>query len=105
MRGEDVDDPTNFLVAFGESDARYMPLPTKLILRKKRAREGKTSDEVEHFPVPATITVRQRSTVSVDMKESEGYMGSRGRSSNARHDMEDDGDMDRSSGGEYDLSD
>lgn len=105
VRGEDVDDPTNFLVAFGESEARYMPLPTKLMLRKKRAREGKTSDEVEHFPVPASITVRQRSTVSVDMKESEGYNGSKGRSLNARHDMEDDGEMDRSSGGEYDLSD
>lgn len=108
VRGEDVDDPTNFLVAFGESEARYMPLPTKLILRKKRAKEGKTSDEVEHFPVPATITVRQRPNVSVDMKESDGYVGSKGRSSNARHDsrmdMEDDGDMDRSSGGEYDLS-
>lgn len=129
VRGEDVDDPTNFLVSFGDSEARYMPLPTKLILRKKRAREGKTSDEVEHFPVPSSITVRQRSNVSVEMNESEIYVGSKGRSSNPRHhhgrmdmedegdrssnprhlhgrmDMEDDGDMDQSSGAEYDLSD
>ena len=41
------------------------------MLRKKRARDGKASGEVEHFPVPASITVRQRSHVSVDMKESE----------------------------------
>ncbi|KAI3727281.1 hypothetical protein L1987_67094 [Smallanthus sonchifolius] len=119
VRGEDADDPTNYLVAFGESEARYMPLPTKLILRKKRAREGKTSDEVEHFPVPTSITVRQRSAVSVEMKESESYVGSKGRNSSSRHhgsrmDMEDeeqkgmqddDGDMDQFSGAEYDMSD
>ncbi|PWA42637.1 RNA polymerase II associated factor Paf1 [Artemisia annua] len=105
VRGEDADDPTNFLVAFGESEARYMPLPTKLMLRKKRARDGKSSDEVEHFPVLASVTVRQRSRVSVDMKESESYIGSK----RSRHheqmemedgyheqqkDMQDDGDMD-----------
>ncbi|KAI7727674.1 hypothetical protein M8C21_001130 [Ambrosia artemisiifolia] len=122
VRGEDADDPTNFLVVFGESEARYMPLPTKLMLRKKRAREGKTTDEVEHFPVPASITVRQRSHVSVDMKETESYGGLKGRNSNPRHhgrmDMDDDanrhhhlhndmddGDMDQSSGAEYDISD
>ncbi|XP_071733494.1 protein PAF1 homolog [Rutidosis leptorrhynchoides] len=119
VRGEDVDDPTNFLVSFGESEARYMPLPTKLMLRKKRAREGKTGDEVEHFPVPSSITVRQRPNVSVEMKESESYVGSKGRSSNARHDsrmdMEDDvnehhngmddDEMDQYSGAEYDVSD
>ncbi|KAJ0950302.1 putative RNA polymerase II associated factor Paf1 [Helianthus annuus] len=125
VRGEDADDPTNFLVVFGESEARYMPLPTKLMLRKKRAREGKTTDEVEHFPVPASITVRQRSHVSVDMKETESYGGLKGRNSNPRHhgrmeidddvnrhqhhhhhhnDM-DDGDMDQSSGAEDYLSD
>ncbi|PWA62880.1 RNA polymerase II associated factor Paf1 [Artemisia annua] len=94
VRGEDADDPTNFLVAFGESEARYM-----------RARDGKSSDEVEHFHVPASVTVRQRSRVSVDMKESESYIGSK----RSRHheqmemedsyheqqkDMQDDGDMD-----------
>lgn len=44
------------------------------MLRKKRAKEGKTSDEVEHFPVPSTVTIRQRSTVSIDMKESEVFI-------------------------------
>lgn len=103
VRGEDADDPTNYLVAFGESEARYMPLPTKLMLRKKRAREGKSSDEVEHFPVPARVTVRQKSSVSIDMKESESYVGSKVRSLNSRHDgrMEIE-DMDQSSGAEYD---
>ncbi|KAK1434168.1 hypothetical protein QVD17_11086 [Tagetes erecta] len=129
VRGENADDPTNYLVAFGESEARYVPLPTKLMLRKKRAREGKTSDEMEHFPVPASITVRQRSMVSVEMKESEAsYVGSNGMNSNSRHhgrsrmDMEDvqqrsmrddddddddddGGEMDQFSGAEYDMSD
>lgn len=108
VRGEDADDPTNYLVAFGESEARYMPLPTKLMLRKKRAREGKTSDEIEHFPVPALVTIRQRSAVSIQMQESESYVGSK----NSRHHMEekrmqlqDEGDMDQSSGAEYDDDD
>ncbi|KAL4583788.1 hypothetical protein LXL04_008372 [Taraxacum kok-saghyz] len=109
VRGEDADDPTNYLVAFGESEARYMPLPTKLMLRKKRAREGKNKDEVEHFPVPSTVTVRQRSSVSIDMKDSESYVGSKGRGFSSRHergmemeDDDDDDDMDQSSGAEYD---
>ncbi|KVI05927.1 RNA polymerase II-associated, Paf1 [Cynara cardunculus var. scolymus] len=70
-----------------------------------RAREGKTSDEIEHFPVPATVTIRQRSAVSIQMQESESYVGSK----NSRHEMEpkgmqlqDEGDMDQSSGAEYD---
>lgn len=41
------------------------PLPTKLVLRKKRAKEGRSGDEVEHFPIPARVTVRRRPTVSV----------------------------------------
>lgn len=52
------------------------PLPTKLILSKKRAKEGKSSDEVEHFPVPSRVTVRRRPTVNaVEMKESEVCCG------------------------------
>jgi len=48
------------------------PLPTKLILRKKRAKEGKSSEEVEHFPVPSRVTVRRRSTVAaIELKEPE----------------------------------
>lgn len=91
MRGDDVDDPNTFLVAFGESKAKYMvgpspklrvqamftnrslvliclfmqPLPAKLLLRKKRARDGKSSEEVEQFPVPRSVTVRRRPNVAV----------------------------------------
>lgn len=50
------------------------PLPTKLVLRKKRAREGKSNDEVEHFPVPSRVTVRKRPTAAaIELKE-EGVM-------------------------------
>lgn len=119
VRGDDADDPATYVVAFGESEARYMPLPTKLILRKKRAKEGKSGDEVEHFPVPSRVTVRRRSTVSaIELKEPESYLGSKGVSLNSksgRGDREDgldrrqkvaqDADMDQSSGAEYDLSD
>lgn len=40
------------------------PLPTKFVLGKKRAREGKSSDEIEHFPAPSTVTVRRESKAS-----------------------------------------
>ncbi|CAN4089025.1 unnamed protein product [Withania somnifera] len=74
VRGDDADDPTTYVVAFGETEARYMPLPTKLVLRKKRSREGKSNDEVEHFPVPSSVTVRKRPTVAaIELKE-EGVM-------------------------------
>ncbi|KAL9169752.1 hypothetical protein ABFS82_04G098800 [Erythranthe guttata] len=65
MRSDNVDDPTTYLVSFDESKAKYLPLPTKLILRKKRARDGKSGDEVEQFPVPRSVTVRRRTSVSV----------------------------------------
>lgn len=48
------------------------PLPTKLVLRKKRAKEGRSSDEVEHFPAPSRVTVRRRSAVAaVELRDSE----------------------------------
>ncbi|GER45013.1 RNA polymerase II-associated factor 1 homolog [Striga asiatica] len=65
VRGDDVDDPTTYLVTFGESEAKYLPLPTKFMLRKKRAREGKLSEEAEQFPIPKSVTLRTRSTVAV----------------------------------------
>ena len=40
------------------------PLPTKINLRKKRAREGRSGDEVEHFPAPSSVTVRRRPTAA-----------------------------------------
>ncbi|CAI9114213.1 OLC1v1014877C1 [Oldenlandia corymbosa var. corymbosa] len=119
VRGDGADDPTTYLVSFGESKANYIPLPTKLILRKKRAIEGKSSDEVEHFPVPSRLTVRRRSTVDViELKEAGEYSASKGNGSNSKRsrlDMEDglgqsqldmnDMEGDQSSGGEYDMSD
>lgn len=48
------------------------PLPTKLLLRKKRAKKGRSSDEVEHFPVPSKVTVRQRPNVAaIELKDEE----------------------------------
>nr|CAB3482211.1 unnamed protein product [Digitaria exilis] len=37
--------------------APHEPLPTKLVLQKKKAKEGRSGDEIEHFPVPSRITV------------------------------------------------
>lgn len=46
------------------------PLPTKLNLRKKRAIEGRSNDEVEHFPIPSSIAVRRRANVTaIELKE------------------------------------
>lgn len=70
VRGEDLDDPTTYIVAFDEGEARYAPLPTKLVLRKKRAKEGRSGEEAEQFPVPAAVTVRKRATVSaIELKD------------------------------------
>ncbi|KAL5176372.1 Protein PAF1 [Glycine soja] len=81
VRGDDADDPTTFLVAFDESEARYLPLPTKLVLRKKRAKEGRSGDEVEQCPVPARVTVRRRSSVAaIERKDSGVYTSSKGNS-------------------------
>lgn len=118
VRGDDADDPTTYLVSFNKTDARYLPLPTKLLLRKKRAKEGRSSDEVEHFPVPSKVTVRQRPNVAaIELKDEEIYSSSkRGVLSSKRGvDMEDglgrsykgvqDQHMDQSSGAEDEMSD
>ncbi|OIV89932.1 hypothetical protein TanjilG_00448 [Lupinus angustifolius] len=92
VRGEDADDPTTFLVSFDESEARYLPLPTKLVLRKKRAKEGRSGDDVEQFPVPSRLTVRWRSSASViEQKDSWAYSISKGSSSKKRSLEMDDG--------------
>ncbi|KAE8780072.1 Paf1 domain containing protein [Hordeum vulgare] len=57
VRGDDKQDPTTYLVSFDDDDAKYLPLPTKLVLQKKKAKEGRTGDEIEHFPVPSRINV------------------------------------------------
>ncbi|XP_031255760.1 protein PAF1 homolog [Pistacia vera] len=117
VRGDDADDPTSYLVSFDDDEARYVPLPTKLNLRKKRAREGRSNEDVEHFPAPSRLTVRRRSSVAViELKDAGAYSNSKGTSSKmARLDTEDGvgrsrklsrhQDLYHSSGAEDDLSD
>ena len=40
------------------------PLPTKINLTKRRAREGRSGDEIEHFSVPSRVTVRKRAVAA-----------------------------------------
>ncbi|XP_042034316.1 protein PAF1 homolog [Salvia splendens] len=78
VRDDDVDDPTTYFLSFGDTEARYLPLPKKLILRKKRAREGKSTEDVEQSPVPKSVTVRRRTNISIkDLTEEEGNLNSR----------------------------
>ncbi|XP_047341476.1 protein PAF1 homolog [Impatiens glandulifera] len=113
VRGEDADDPTTYLVAFGESDARYVPLPTKLVLRKKRSKEGKSAEVVEQFLPPSSVTIRKRPVAAVieSRVESEDYEAGRsgkvsGKSNTSlsrRHKVGSgrDEDLDHSSEAEY----
>ncbi|WOL18973.1 hypothetical protein Cni_G27770 [Canna indica] len=80
VRGDDTDDPTTYLVTFGEKDARYLPLATKLVLQKKKAKEGRSSDEIEHFPAPSRVTVRKKSATTV--AESNEYEETSGKNEN-----------------------
>ncbi|KAL1298240.1 hypothetical protein HN51_042623 [Arachis hypogaea] len=90
VRGDDAHDPTTYLVSFDESEARYLPLPTKLVLRKKRAREGRSGDEVEQFPIPSRVTVRRRpNAAAIELMDSEAYANTKG----GDIEMDDDDDM------------
>ncbi|KAK1304520.1 hypothetical protein QJS10_CPB11g01805 [Acorus calamus] len=116
VRGDDADDPTTYLVNFDDDAARYLPLPTKLVLQKKRAKEGRSNEEVEQYPVPSRVTVRRRSTVAaIELKDSRDQTNSKGDVSLKRRPYNDDGfrnrngaqpqeDMDQFSG-EEDMSD
>lgn len=85
VRGDDADDPTSYLVSFDDDEARYVPLPTKLNLRKKRAIEGRSNDEVEHFPIPSSIAVRRRANVAaIELKEQGAYSNPKGNSSSSK---------------------
>ncbi|XP_043696194.1 protein PAF1 homolog [Telopea speciosissima] len=119
VRGDDADDPTTYLVTFDGDAARYLSLPTKLVLRKKRAKEGRSSDEVEHYPIPSRVTVRRRSTVAaIELKDPGDYASSKGDISGSkrerssiehglemRHKVARVQDMELSSGAEDDMSD
>lgn len=61
-------------MAFTHIFVLMQPLPTKLLLRKKRAKEGRSSDEVEHFPAPAKVTLRQRPNVAAIELKDEGVL-------------------------------
>ncbi|CAA6659867.1 unnamed protein product [Spirodela intermedia] len=65
VKGDDSEDPTTYLVHFDEDGARYLPLPTKLALQKKRAKEGRSTDELEQYAVPCRVTMRRGSAVAV----------------------------------------
>ncbi|PHU24825.1 Protein PAF1 -like protein [Capsicum chinense] len=71
VRGDGADDPTTYAVAFGDTEAHYMPVPTKLVLKRKRGKEGKSNDEGEHFPVAARVTVRKNQHILPFKKKSE----------------------------------
>lgn len=60
----DPNERDTYLVSFEDGTASYLPLPTRLNMRKRRAREGR-ADEIEHLPVPSRVTVRNRSSVSI----------------------------------------
>ncbi|KAG7590908.1 RNA polymerase II associated factor Paf1 [Arabidopsis suecica] len=97
VRGDDANDIGTYLVSFDDGVASYLPLPTKLNLRKKRPREGRSSDEIEHFPVPSRVTVRRRSTVSVIEHKDSGVYSSRvGASSSKMRRLEDEEGLGRS---------
>ncbi|EEF46384.1 protein PAF1 homolog [Ricinus communis] len=118
VQGDGGNDPTTFLVSFDEDAARYVPLPTKINLRKKRAREGRSGDEVEHFPAPSSVTVRRRPTAAArELRDSAGASSSRGNILDSRmgtgddddglgrvHRVARDDDLDHSSEAEDDLS-
>ncbi|CAN1168347.1 Protein PAF1 homolog [Linum perenne] len=119
IRGDDGE-PTTFVVSFDDSEARYLPLPSKITLKRKRAIEGRSNDEVEHFPAPARVTARWRpDAASIEHREPEvGSSKSRGNSSKSRmarsddededldrvHKMSRHQDMDQYSAGDDDLS-
>ncbi|AQK41495.1 Protein PAF1-like protein [Zea mays] len=110
VRGDDKDDPTTYLVTFDkEEGAKYLPLPTKLVLQKKKAKEGRSGDEIEHFPVPSLITVNKTGHVgTMERGESSGmHVNSKPRRPHVDDDLDEHSkrsrveDIDQYSGEEY----
>ncbi|CAN0878195.1 Protein PAF1 homolog [Linum grandiflorum] len=104
IRGDDGE-PTTFVVSFDESEARYVPLPSKINLKRKRAIEGRSNEEVEHFPAPARVTARWRpDAASIEQRESGvGSSKSRGNTSRSRMARSDDEDEDHKMSGHQDM--
>lgn len=85
VKGEDLDDLSTYLVTFDEDAARYLPLPAKLSLRKRRSKEGRSHEEGEQFVQPGKLTVRRRDTASViERNDSVNNLYSRGGPSSSR---------------------
>ncbi|XP_021749609.1 protein PAF1 homolog [Chenopodium quinoa] len=94
VKGEDPDELSTYLVSFDEDAARYLPLPTKLALRKRRSKEGRSQEDGEQFVQPGKLTVRRRETTSViERKESANdsyYRSGPSRSSRPESDIEEE---------------
>lgn len=62
LRAEDANSPVTYALVFGEDGAKYLPLPTKLVLQKRRSKEGRSNEDIEsQYPVPSRVTIRNRS--------------------------------------------
>lgn len=51
-----------YVFCFGEDSVHYLPLPNKLVLQKKKAKDGKSKYDTEDkdFPIPERVTVMRR---------------------------------------------
>eukprot|EP00249_Psilotum_nudum_P017768 c26480_g1_i2 orf=617-3121(-) len=70
IRAEDAHNTLTYLFSFGEESARYLPLGTKLTVQKKKAKEGRSKDEVEsQYAIPSSVTVRRRGVAHEEEQE------------------------------------
>ncbi|KAG0561502.1 hypothetical protein KC19_9G069500 [Ceratodon purpureus] len=58
----DEGEKKTFVFCFGDDSVQYLPLSTKLVLQKKKAKDGKSKYDTEDkdFPIPASVTVMRR---------------------------------------------
>lgn len=105
VKGEYVDDLSTYLVTFDEYAARYLPLPTRLVLRKRRAKEGRSHEGDEQFVPPGKLTVRRRdATAVIEGKDSVGQSYFRGSPSSSRRgelEIEEDQEQEHEGEGEH----
>lgn len=77
LRAEDANSAVTYVLVFGEDGARYLPLPTKLVLQKRRSKEGRSNEDIEsQYPVPSRVTIKNR---SLTQKEEEQRDSGRAR--------------------------
>jgi RNA polymerase II-associated factor 1 len=65
---------STYVFCFSEDGVNYLPLHTKLILQKKKAREGRPKEEDPdqvQFPVPERVTVRRREFTEDELRVKE----------------------------------